>query len=239
MDDIRFECRFYDDDAMVDEVIRKVTLGPNSKAIKWEMALAFALSALCAWTNSVKLAILSGGLGLFLAFYIICFPLIYRKLVQKEQLRLNSGTAPECVIQFGEQIVLTEGTLRIATDYAQIGEIRTLKHSCVLMTGKNTGIVFKPDSFTLGTCEDCLAFLKERCIHLGDPSAIYGYASSKGQRAARLMGMVMALILVGAAVAFLEDGTLSSLPPYAWIAAGIWLAASVFLLIAPKSVFKP
>ena len=113
-----------------------------------------------------------------------------------------------------------------------------LKHSCVLMTSKRTGIMFKPDSFTVGTYEDCLAFLKEKCVHLGNSAAIYGYAPNQKRHVARIIGMVMLCIVLGAALAFWEDGSLSPLPSFAWILAALWLAASVFLLAAPKSVFK-
>ena len=135
--------------------------------------------------------------------------------------------------------MLTEGVTCLATDYAQIGEIRMLKHSCVLMTSKRTGIMFKPDSFTVGTYEDCLAFLKEKCVHLGNSAAIYGYAPNPKRHVARIIGTVMLCIVLGTALAFWKDGSLSLLPPWAWILAVLWLAASVFLIAAPKSVFKP
>ena len=50
--------------------------------------------------------------------------------------------------------------------------------------------------------------------------------------------MVMLCIVLGAALAFWEDGSLTLLPPWVWILAALWLTASVFLFAAPKSVFK-
>ena len=164
------------------------------------------------------------------------FPYITLKQAKKETLRLNNGVLPECVVQFGEQIVLTEGAVRVTTEYGQVTEIRRLEHSCVLMTGRDTGIVFKPDSFTVGTCEDCLALLKEKCTHLGE-AAVY----AKKRRRIRNIGGAMLGALIGLYLGLYEVGVIVSLtllPPWVWILAALWLAASVFLLAAPKSVFK-
>ena len=146
---------------------------------------------------------------------------------------------PECVVQFGEQIVLTEGAVRITTEYGQATEIRRLERSCVLMTGRDSGIVFKPDSFTVGTYEDCLAFLKEKCTHLGEAAREQAYA--KKRRRIRNIGGVMLGVLIGLFLGLSKAGVIVSLtllPPWVWILAVLWLAASVFLLAAPKSVFK-
>lgn len=146
---------------------------------------------------------------------------------------------PECVVQFGEQIVLTEGAVRITTEYGQVTEIRRLERSCVLMTGRDSGIVFKPDSFTVGTYEDCLAFLKEKCTHLGEAAREQAYA--KKRRRIRNIGGVMLGVLIGLFLGLSKAGVIVSLtllPPWVWILAVLWLAASVFLLAAPKSVFK-
>ena len=106
----------------------------------------------------------------------------------------------------------------------------------MLMTGRDSGIVFKPDSFTVGTYEDCLAFLKEKCTHLGE-AAVY----AKKRRRIRNIGGVMLGVLIGLYLGLSKVGvivSLSLLPFWVWILAVLWLAASVFLLAAPKSVFK-
>ena len=107
------------------------------------------------------------------------------------------------------------------------------------MTGRSTGIVFKPDSFTVGTYEDCLAFLKEKCTRIGETSREQAYA--KKRRRIRNIGGAMLGALIGLFLSLYKFGvivSLSLLPPWVWILAALWLAASVFLLAAPKSVFK-
>ena len=239
MDDFQFECRFYDDDATLNEAVRRVRLHPLLNRYRWFAAFFLACAAFSIITTGISTAtILSLYGSVCYIFFALFYPRSYVNRAKKEALRLNNGTTPETVVRFGEQIVLTEGVTCLATDYAQIGEIRMLKHSCVLMTSKRTGIMFKPDSFTVGTYEDCLAFLKEKCVHLGNSAAIYGYAPNQKRHVARIIGMVMLCIVLGAALAFWEDGSLTLLPPWVWILAALWLAASVFLLAAPKSVFK-
>ena len=239
MDDFQFECRFYDDDATSLECCKKVTCGfIRHNAIY--ACPAYAVCALILWRFGfpilAKLIVALVALILLVAFG---FPYITLKQAKKETLRLNNGVVPECVVQFGEQIVLTEGAVRVTTEYEQVTEIRRLEHSCVLMTGRDSGIVFKPDSFTVGTYEDCLAFLKEKCTSLGEAAQEQAYA--KKRRRIRNIGGAMLGALIGLYLGLYEVGvivSLSLLPPWVWILAALWLAASVFLLAAPKSVFK-
>ncbi len=239
MDDFQFECRFYDDDATSLECCKKVTCGfIRHNAIY--ACPAYAVCALILWRFGfpilAKLIVALVALILLVAFG---FPYITLKQMKKQTLRLNNGVVPECVVRFGEQIVLTEGAVRITTEYGQVTEIRRLERSCVLMTGRDSGIVFKPDSFTVGTYDDCLAFLKEKCTGLGEAAREQAYA--KKRRRIRNIGGVMLGVLIGLFLGLSKAGvivSLSLLPPWVWILTALWLAASVFLLAAPKSVFK-
>lgn len=236
MDDFQFECRFYDDDATSLECCKKVTCG----FIRHNAIYAcptYAVCALILWRFGFPiLAKLIAALVALILLVAFGFPYINMRQMKKLTLRLNNGVVPECVVQFGEQIVLTEGAVRITTEYGQVTEIRRLERSCVLMTGRDSGIVFKPDSFTVGTYEDCLAFLKEKCTHLGE-AAVY----AKKRLRIRNIGGVMLGVLIGLFLGLSKAGVIVSLtllPPWVWILAVLWLAASVFLLAAPKSVFK-
>ena len=236
MDDFQFECRFYDDDATSLECCKKVTYGYVRRSAICACPV-YAVCALILWRcGSSILAALIAALVALILLVAFGFPYITLQQTKKQTLRLNNGVIPECVVRFGEQIVLTEGAVRITTEYEQVTEIRRLERSCVLMTGRSTGIVFKPDSFTAGTCEDCLAFLKEKCTRLGK-AAVY----AKKRRRIRNIGGAMLGALIGLYLGLYEVGVIVSLtllPPWVWILAALWLAASVFLLAAPKSVFK-
>ena len=236
MDDFQFECRFYDDDATSLECCKKVTYGYVRRSAICACPV-YAVCALILWRcGSSILAALITALVALILLVAFGFPYITLQQTKKQTLRLNNGVVPECVVQFGEQIVLTEGAVRITTEYEQVTEIRRLEHSCVLMTGRGTGIMFKSDSFTVGTYEDCLAFLKEKCTHLGE-AAVY----AKKRRRIRNIGGVMLGVLIGLFLGLSKAGVIVSLtllPPWVWILAALWLAASVFLLAAPKSVFK-
>ena len=239
MDDFQFECRFYDDDATSLECCKKVTYGYVRRSAICACPV-YAVCALILWRcGSSILAALIAALVALVLLVAFGFPYITLQQTKKQTLRLNNGVVPECVVRFGEQIVLTEGAVRITTEYEQVTEIRRLEHSCVLMTGRDTGIMFKSDSFTVGTCEDCLAFLKEKCTGLGEAAKDQAYA--KKRRRIRNIGGAMLGVLIGLFLGLYEVGvivSLSLLPPWVWILAALWLAASVFLLAAPKSVFK-
>ncbi len=239
MDDFQFECRFYDDDATSLECCKKVTYGYVRRSAICACPV-YAVCALILWRcGSSILAALIAALVALILLVAFGFPYITLQQTKKQTLRLNNGVIPECVVRFGEQIVLTEGAVRITTEYEQVTEIRRLEHSCVLMTGRDTGIMFKSDSFTVGTCEDCLAFLKEKCTSLGEAAQEQAYA--KKRRRIRNIGGAMLGALIGLFLSLYKFGvivSLSLLPPWVWILTALWLAASVFLLAAPKSVFK-
>ena len=236
MDDFQFECRFYDDDATSLECCKKVTYGYVRRSAICACPV-YAVCALILWRcGSSILAAPIAALVALILLVAFGFPYITLQQTKKQTLRLNNGVIPECVVRFGEQIVLTEGAVRVTTEYGQVTEIRRLERSCVLMTGRDSGIVFKPDSFTVGTYEDCLALLKEKCTHLGE-AAVY----AKKRRRIRNIGGAMLGALIGLYLGLYEVGVIVSLtllPPWVWILAALWLAASVFLLAAPKSVFK-
>lgn len=238
MDEILFENRYACDDEAELEAVRRVTLGDLFRGEPWRTIAFFAIAAVALLLHlkvpflvMLVLACVSVLSELFLPRICLC-------AMKKEALRLNGGRMPESVVQFGECILLKEGALNLATEYEQIIEIRRLKHSVVLMTGANTGIELRPDAFTLGTCEDCLAFLEEKCPNLGNPSAVCGNILTRKRRIVRTVGSVMLGAEIGVFYGLSLTGISISLTPIVCAAAVVWLAVSVFLMIASKSIFK-
>lgn len=236
MEKLLFENRYIDDDETVLEEIRQVTYGQIFRGIR-RITLLYSVCAVISLLIHAKVlfvvALLLGCLLVFVAFFL---PRLHLSSAKRETLRLNNGEFPETVVRFGERILLTEGAFSLTTEYAQIVEIRRLQHSIVLMTGVNTGIPLKPDAFTLGNLPDLLAFLEEKCPNLGNPSAICG-GPTRRQRISRTIGGTMLGVGIGVLYGLhLAEVWVS--PTLLVCVAPVWLAVSVFLMIAPKSIFK-
>ncbi len=102
-------------------------------------------------------------------FLLYCFGLnvFYPKYLMKKQeeniSKLHNGNKPESVIRFSDKIYLTEGTFSVSFEYSQIIKIYNLKRSMVLMYSKQSGLIVKPNCFSVGTFEDFKKFINQKC----------------------------------------------------------------------------
>ena len=87
-------------------------------------------------------------------------------LMKEDDRRLHNGQKFETIVQFGDRILIREGTFSLACTYDQIIKIRPLKHSYVLMFGPRNSIMVSPEHFTVGTFDEFQTFIKERCPQL-------------------------------------------------------------------------
>ena len=245
MDEILFENRYDDDEARNLEAIREVTLhGFYRSAPLVKSAVLAALAIAGFLVRQPWLSVPCLALAVLLLLFYWFTPRVMHRLMKAETLRLNNGQLPESTVQFGERILLREGALQLSTEYDQVVEIRPLERSIALMTGPSSAILFVRDAFTVGTCEDCLAFLREKCPNLNNPGATRPSKSMRRRRIARIVGSVMLGIAVGVALEIekildLIEVCSGTLPPLSIVypAVCLWMGISLLLLIAPRKLF--
>ena len=162
--DILFENRYYTTRKMMTEFGRKYAVGPRKPLmiVCWAVFAVALIPALVApevfdadyWRN----ILLMGAVMLAVSF----MPQFYAWSVMKNTKKQNDGAAPEVVITFGETIKLHEGMVDVTIEYRKIQKVVRLKHSYMLMIGKQNGVMLKPDSFTKGTFAEFKEFLREK-----------------------------------------------------------------------------
>ena len=65
-------------------------------------------------------------------------------------------------IAFGEQIEVTQGTIKATWEYSDICEVYHLKHSYELVKSKRLGLIVDPNGFTKGSFDEFKQFLREK-----------------------------------------------------------------------------
>ncbi len=158
-----FENRYYSNDKMIREYIIKIIC---KKLIIMGCIISVVGILLCI-TVALDQDILKFGVFLTATFIVIITtaltPFITLKDYKRNEIALNGGKKHETFVLFDDKISLSEGTFKIEVEYNQINAIHILKNSCVLMFGKTNGIMIEQNSFTKGTFEGLLLFLKQKC----------------------------------------------------------------------------
>ncbi len=158
--DIRFENRYTANDAMLREYVNKVA----SRSISIMCVVVFLLGVLL-----LALARVNGdGVGIAAVCMVIAVvvglltPQLLLREIRATSDRLNNGKTCETVVRFGEHITMDEGTTSMQFEYSQITKIHDLKHSYVLMLGRQNGILLSKTGFTVGSFEDFQPFIREK-----------------------------------------------------------------------------
>ena len=97
-----------------------------------------------------------------LAFFIPFF--IEQKMKKKIKNMPINDNIPETIIQFDDNILITENDQLTTVEYSQISKIHRLKHSYVLIHG-DIGTMVSLKDFSVGEFEDFKVFLKEKCLN--------------------------------------------------------------------------
>ncbi|MCC8076605.1 MAG: YcxB family protein [Clostridiales bacterium] len=158
--DIRFENRYTANDAMLREYVNKVA----SRNISIMCVVVFLLGVLL-----LALARANGDGGEIAAVCMVIAvvvglltPRLLLREIRATSDRLNNGKTCETVVRFGKNITMDEGTTSMQFEYSQITKIHDLKHSYVLMLGKQNGILLSKTGFTVGSFEDFQPFIREK-----------------------------------------------------------------------------
>lgn len=229
MDEIKFENRYVMTDADYREANWKYRFKAN--------AVMSALIIVCAVVILIGAAIIRkyggevqgqfwiGGILAALGVFFLFIPKMQTSIQKQETLRLNNGKVPETVVSFGENIRVTEGAVSVTTEYSQIVNIRKIQRLYVLETGWHTGILIDPDAFTIGSLEDCRAFLNEKCQNLGKAPAIQPYGAD------HMKTRVFSGVLIGLGISALILNENQS--------AGIYILAAILLIVGLLLAIKP
>lgn len=157
-----FECRFYATKEMYKEYIKKVVYRKmNITCIV--LSILAVLTILFSIRNNPVLAAVEGTcLVIILAVAIISPRVLLKRLMEMDRI-LQNGSAPECVVEFGDNIRMTQGGQSVAIEYDQVFRIYQMKTCSILMFTKQNGIMYVEDKFTRGNSRDFDRFILEKC----------------------------------------------------------------------------
>ncbi len=161
-----FENRFYTTDKMLKEYVNKV--------ICKNLIIAGSVITIVGMLLCVVTAIDEVGfkLGVYVVATFIVFtttlatPLLTFSDTKKRDKALNNGQKNETVVLFDDKIYMSEGSFKFDIEYERIEKIHILSSCCVLMFGKTNGIMIEQNSFTNGTFEEFLDFIKPKCENI-------------------------------------------------------------------------
>ncbi|MCD8353896.1 MAG: YcxB family protein [Clostridiales bacterium] len=160
--DVTFENRYTASDAMLREYVNKVA----SRRISIMCVVVFLLGiVLLALSRSNGDNFMTGIAVVCMAVAAVVGILTPRLLLREIRAtsdRLHNGKTCETVVRFGEHITMDEGTTSMQFEYSQITKIHDLKHSYVLMLGRQNGILLSKTGFTVGSFEDFQPFIREK-----------------------------------------------------------------------------
>ena len=159
---ILFENRYYTDNKMLSEYVHKVLC----KRIYFMGAvfapIAFIMAGITMMKKDYIFTAVFGVCLFIIIFTILVTPPLTIRQLKENNKRLLNGKNHEAVIQFGDNIKITQGTFSLTMEYNQILKICELKHSYVLMFAKSSGIILDPAGFTTGDLNTFKEFIRTK-----------------------------------------------------------------------------
>ena len=160
---LQFENRYYSNHAMISEYVHKVLC----KRI-YQMAAIFVPIALfmtiISLNNQDYIMTAVFGVCLFIiVFTVLVSPILTIKQLKETDRQMHNGKNPEAVVQFGDNISISQGTFTLSIDYSQVIKTYQLKHSFVLMFAKGSGVMIDPKGFTTGDFHEFKEFIQSKC----------------------------------------------------------------------------
>ena len=147
---ILFENRYHTDDKMLSEYVHKVLCKRIYLMGAVFAPIAFIMAGITIMKKDYIFAAVFGVCLFIIIFTILVTPPLTIRQLKENNKRLLNGKDHEAVIQFGDNIKITQGSFSLTMEYNQILKIHELKHSYVLMFAKSSGIILDPGGFTIG-----------------------------------------------------------------------------------------
>lgn len=168
--DIMIENVFVDTEDLLLEV--------TAVALKRKMRICLAIMVAC-MALFVVLAIVLHYPMLYLPV-IICIFMGYKFLKMPEQAAYSNydnkmaefdQQIPETTVRFGDRVYVEFNEEEVDFIYEEITQVKVLK-SCIVFEGRDRTWYYTPfNTFTIGSAQELLALLEERCPHLRIPKA--------------------------------------------------------------------
>ncbi|MCD8189730.1 MAG: YcxB family protein [Clostridiales bacterium] len=160
--DIRFENRYKVNELMLREYVYKV-VSRNIVLMSVGVFLLGAVVLVVATANKDYLLLGVAGVCMIIAVFAgMLTPQLVLREIHATSDRLNNGKKCETVVRFGEKITMEEGATSMQFDYTQITKIHNLKHSYVLMLGKQNGIMLSKTGFMNNDFKKFRQFIQEK-----------------------------------------------------------------------------
>lgn len=160
--DVRFENRYTMNELMLREYVHKAACR-NIELMSLGVFLLGAFALVVAVANQDKLLMGVVGACLFIdVFAGMMTPQMMLREIRATSDRLNNGKKCETVVRFGDSITMEEGTTSMRFEYSQITKIFNLKHSYVLMLGKQNGIMLSKTGFMDNNFEEFRRFIRQK-----------------------------------------------------------------------------
>lgn len=126
-----FECRYYSTDQMLAEYVRRI-LCRNIFRFGTLISLVALVFTIFSWLNQDTLFFALDGVCFLIVFLTMLLspPIMIRQMKENDR-RLHNGQKFETIVQFGDRILIREGTFSLACTYDQIIKTHLLKHSYI------------------------------------------------------------------------------------------------------------
>jgi len=159
---IQFENRYFASNQMLSEYVHKIICRKLKLAGIIISAVNLALLIFTLHNNGDALSLVLGLCVLTGLLVVIFVPILTLKQFKESNRRIHNDKISQSVIRFGDNISISEGTFSLSIEYSQILKTYILKHSYVLMFGKNNGILVDPKHFTIGNADDFIGFIESK-----------------------------------------------------------------------------
>lgn len=159
---MNFENRYTTSDRMLSEYIKKVQC---KKLRIWGLGLGIIAAIMCVITVIEEDYIITGIMGacfFILTMVSILTPYFTLKQMKEAGLKLHNGKNCETIIQFGDKIIMDEGTIHITIEYSQIIKAVSLPNVYVLVIGPNNAVLVDPNGFIVGNFTDFQIFIEKK-----------------------------------------------------------------------------
>lgn len=160
-----FENRFYPTDEMYKEYVYKVLCRDMAVCCIIAAVVAGITMIVCMKSEPV-LAIIEGVCMVVMLIILFLAPKDTLKRMRAVNMQTDSGTYPECVVNFSDTVKMTKGKYNIEITYGQICRIFRLKSCGVLMYAKEKGILYGRDNFVEKGGEEFETFILEKCANV-------------------------------------------------------------------------
>lgn len=160
-----FENRYYEDEKMTEEYVRRILCGRVRRyGLACTVLGTVMLVVYMVEQNYIWIGIDAAALIVSVAVMLLT-PVYMLRQIREHERRIHNWKRVETVITFGDKIQVVEGSLALAVEYSQIMKVYDWKKMYVLMISRQNGIIIHPDGFVKGSLDELRGFIKDKCVN--------------------------------------------------------------------------